>query len=334
MLRQPAGARSRRLLPAALALLAACDGSQSALSPAGRDAEKISTLFWWMMGGALVIWALVMGLALYAILFRSRRHDPRKTRLLIIGGGALFPTIVLGFLLVLGLRLLPDLLDPGADDGGPRVHVSGEQWWWRVTYELDDGARFELANELRLPVGRRTPLFLESPDVIHSLWVPSLAGKIDMIPGRVNRMALEPTRTGVFRGACAEYCGSSHAKMALHVIVLEPEEFEAWARAQRQPARSPAPGAAARGAELFALHGCGACHKLRGTSADGVIGPDLTHVGSRHAIGAGTVEAGVEGLVKWLSATGELKPGVRMPSFDMLSEGDLTALATYLDGLR
>jgi cytochrome c oxidase subunit II len=333
MLRQSAGARLRRLLPAALAVLVACDGPQSALSPAGRDAEKIAELFWWMAGGALVVWLLVMGLVVYAILFRSRHHDPRKTRRLIIGGGALFPTIVLAVLLVLGLRLLPDMLDHG-DANHPRVHVSGEQWWWRVTYELEDGTRFELANELRLPVGQRTPLFLESPDVIHSLWVPSLAGKIDMIPGRVNRMALEPTRTGTFRGACAEYCGSSHAKMALHVIVIEPHEFEEWTRAQRAPARPPAPGTATRGAELFALHGCGACHKVRGTRADGLIGPDLTHVGSRHALAAGTVEAGVDGLVKWLSSTQKLKPGVRMPAFDMLSEGDLKALATYLDGLR
>jgi cytochrome c oxidase subunit II len=321
------------LLPAALALVAACDGPQSALSPAGRDAQTISVLFWWMAGGALVVWLIVVGLALYAVVYRSRAHDPRKTRLFIVGGGAAFPTIVLLVLLAFGLSRMPALLDHG-DDNWPRIRVSGEQWWWRVTYELADGTRFELANELRLPVGRRTPLWLETPDVIHSLWVPSIAGKIDMIPGRVNRMALEPTRPGVFRGACAEYCGSSHAKMALHVIVVEPDEFEAWTRAERQPAPPPARGAAARGAELFTLHGCGACHTVRGTAADGRIGPDLTHVGSRHALGAGTVGAGIGGLARFIASAEQLKPGVRMPSFDMLSEPDLTALATYLDGLK
>jgi cytochrome c oxidase subunit 2 len=194
--------------------------------------------------------------------------------------------------------------------------------------------RFETANELRLPLGRRTPLWLESPDVIHSLWVPSLGGKVDMIPGRVNRMALEPTRKGVFNGVCAEYCGSSHAKMLFHVVVVEPREFEAWARSQTEPARAPSDPVAKKGEDLFLSHGCGACHVVRGTPANGVIGPDLTHVGSRVGLGAGILENDIEGFRSWLAHTGKLKPEVQMPTFDMLPDADLRAIAAYLDGLK
>jgi cytochrome c oxidase subunit 2 len=274
-----------------------------------------------------------MGLAIYALAFPSREHEPQKTRLFIIGGGAVFPVVVLGVLLVFGLRLMPDLLDHGNEDG-IGIRVSGEQWWWRVRYEAPDGSHFELANELRLPKGRRTPLWLTSPDVIHSFWVPSLGGKMDMLPGRVNRFALEPTRTGIFRGLCAEYCGASHAKMMFHVAVLEPKAFEAWVEAQKLPAAAPTAKLSRRGAEVFAEHGCGACHSVRGTDAAGVVGPDLTHVGSRIAVGAGILDNSVQGFAAFLRQTKQLKPGVHMPTFDMLSQADAQALASYLDGLR
>jgi cytochrome c oxidase subunit II len=236
-------------------------------------------------------------------------------------------------LLSFGLRSMPELLDHGGN-GEPRIRISGEQWWWRVRYEMSGGAKFELANELRLPRGVRMPLYLESPDVIHSFWVPSLAGKIDMIPGRVNRMALHPTRTGVFNGVCAEYCGVSHARMLFHVVVVEQDEFDAWANAQQAPAHAPETSEATHGAELFAMHGCGACHSVRGTSARGVIGPDLTHVGSRVSLGAGILDNDVAGFVTWLEKTKEVKPGVHMPAFNMMSEADRRAVGAYLDGLQ
>lgn len=322
----------RTILPAAV-VLGACEGPQSALSPAGRDAERIASLFWWMAGGAAVIWLGVMGLALYAISAKKRTHDPRRTRLFIVGGGALVPTVVLTLLLTFGLSEMPGLLDQG-ESGGVRIRVSGEQWWWRVFYELPDGTRFELANEIRLPVGRRVPIELDSPDVIHSLWVPSIGGKTDLIPGRITRMALEATRTGVFRGVCAEYCGSSHAKMMLAAVVETPEAFEAWLRAQARPASAPTNDAARRGQRLFAAHGCGACHRVRGTEADGAVGPDLTHVGSRHTIGAGILGSSVADFENWLTNTEALKPEVHMPAFDMLPKGDRRALAAYLEGLK
>jgi cytochrome c oxidase subunit 2 len=323
-------------IAAALALASVsigCGGPPSALSPAGRDAEHIASLFHWLAGGAALIWLTVMGLTVYAVVLRDREHDRIKTKRVLVSGGTAVTTIIVTIMLVFGLRGMPALLDRGPE-GPPRIYVSGEQWWWRVRYELAGGAQFELANELRLPRGARMPLFLVSPDVIHSLWVPALAGKVDMIPGRVNRMALQPTKTGVFPGVCAEYCGVSHARMMFHAVVIEPSEFEDWARAQQAVARAPLPGAATRGAELFAMHGCGACHAIRGTSARGVIGPDLTHVGGRVSIGAGTLENEIAGFETWLAKTKEVKPGVHMPAFDMLSIDERRAIATYLDGLQ
>jgi cytochrome c oxidase subunit 2 len=164
--------------------------------------------------------------------------------------------------------------------------------------------------------------------------VPSIAGKMDMIPGRVTRLALEPTRTGVFRGACAEYCGASHALMAFLVVVTEPSEFEAWLEAQAQPAQASQDALAARGQTAFVANGCTACHTIRGTSVAGQIGPDLTHVGSRLRIGAGTLPNEPDALVRWIGQTDRIKPGVHMPAFRALAADDLSALAAYLDSLR
>jgi cytochrome c oxidase subunit 2 len=316
----------------AVVLAVACEGPQSALSPAGRDAARIAELFWWMAGGAAAIWLAVMGVAIYAMAI-PRRHPHHVGRLFVLTGGAVLPTIVLAALLTYGLSLMPALLAPGAADG-EQIEVVGEQWWWRVRYVLPDGAAIDLANELHLAVDRRVSLSLEAADVIHSLWVPSLAGKVDMIPGHVNAMALEPTRPGIYRGACAEFCGGSHAWMSLHVVVGSEEEHAAWLAAQRAPARSAEGAIAQRGETLFATLGCGACHTIRGTAADGAVGPDLTHVGSRVSLGAGTLDNDVDGFARWLAHTDELKPGVHMPSFEMLPQSDLHALATYLEGLR
>lgn len=306
-----------------------CEGPLSALAPASEDAREIATLFWWMTFGAALIWGAVMALALYAI--RSSGHERRKMQQLVIGGGAVVPTIVLTVLLAFGLGKVPKLFASG-DRDGPVIRVSAEQWWWRVSYTMPDGRRFELGNEIRLPVDRRMFVEVVSPDVIHSLWVPALAGKIDAIPGRVNEWALEASDTGTYWGVCAEYCGQSHAKMMFVVVAMEADEFEAWARAQHEPAQPG--GRESRGASSFREHGCGACHTVRGTESDGVIGPDLTHVGSRESVGAGILPNDEHGFRTWLARVHQLKPGVHMPSFEMLGAEELGVLATYLDGLR
>lgn len=327
--------------------LCGCEGAQSALDPAGREAEKIARLFWWMTGGAAIIWLTVVGLAIYAIWLAPRQHDRRRARLFIVGGGVAFPTAVLSVLLIFGLRLLPELLAP-APEGSLHVEVDGVQWWWRVRYPADwlaggtrprlsDGEErgpVELANEIRLPIGEPVQLWLRSEDVIHAFWIPSLGGKVDMIPGRTTRLTLTPTRIGRFRGVCAEYCGAAHSQMAFDVVVMERDQFDEWLEHQLQPAREPEGELSRRGAGLFVSRGCGACHMIRGTGARGVVGPDLTHFGSRTTMGAGLLSNDIVSVHRWLSEIDRVKPGVEMPSFHMLPEEEHRALAAYLKGLE
>lgn len=305
----------------------------SALDPAGYGAEAIGELFWALVIGGAVVWVAVLALGFYAARTQPRPEKPRQAAMFIIGGGAVLPTIILAGYLVYGLALLPRLTIH-APEGSLRIEVTGEQFWWRVRYHLPDGASFDLANEVRLPVDEPVEFILGSPDVIHSFWIPSIGGKMDMIPGRTTHLTLEPTRTGVFRGACAEYCGTSHAFMSFYAVVTERAEFERWLEDQMRPALEPASDLAARGRDRFIANGCGACHAVRGTPADGLVGPDLTHVASRRSIGAGLLPAERESFYRWTAHTDEVKPDVLMPSFGMLPDEDLDAIAAYLEGLR
>jgi len=316
---------------AGLAMAAgACDGPQSALIAAGRDAEHIDGLFRMMTGGALVVWLAVVAIAVYTIRI-GESHSQRAANLLILGGGVAAPTVVLGALIVYGMPLVPTVL--AIPEDSLSIRVTAKQWWWRFEYVTPEGP-VETANELRLPVGERVALQLSSPDVIHSFWVPSLAGKMDMIPGRVTRLALEPTRTGTFRGTCAEYCGASHALMAFSVVVMAPEDFQAWIEEQARPAVAPADPLAARGQAAFTANGCSACHTIRGTPAAARIGPDLTHVGSRREIAAETLPNDRTALARWIAESESIKPGVHMPAFRALDPDELSALAAYLSDLK
>lgn len=307
--------------------LAGCAGPQSALDPAGEGAARLATLFWVMLAGAAVLWVLVLALAAYAA--RSGRHGEGVSASLILWGGAVLPAFVLVALLAYGLMLMPDLRGPG---DGLRVTVTGEQYWWRVRYApAGGGPEVESANEVRLPAGRRVEFHLQSADVIHSFWIPALGGKLDMIPGRVNRLVLHPTRPGIYRGACAEFCGRSHALMAFSVVVMEAEEFSRWLAAE---AGEAAPSSEARGAELFLAQGCGACHAVRGSEAAGTIGPDLTRIGGRQTIGAGLLDNSAANLARFITETERIKPGARMPSFAMLTDEEADAIAAYLRGLQ
>lgn len=318
----------------ALIGLAGCTDQRIAvLAPAGREAKSVAELFAVMAVGALLVWTAVVGTAIYGM-FRSGRQGERTARSLIVVCGGVLPTLVLSALLIHGLALLPPLREPGTRSKA-RVEVSGEQWWWRVRYVgFSIAEPVVLANEVRMPVGERTTFLLESPDVIHSFWIPELGGKVDMIPGRTNTLVLEPTRVGVFQGVCAEYCGTSHAYMQFAAVAMEREAFEAWLLHQAQPARTPWSAEARQGRDAFLRNGCGACHAIRGTSARGGVGPDLTHVGSRRMLGAGVVDNDPDGFRRWIEQTHKLKPEVLMPSFGMLPNADLEAMALYLDGLQ
>lgn len=317
----------------ALVSFSGCAGVQSALDPAGNEAQKIAQLFWWMTAGSIVVWLGVIALLVYSVRARPESFTRRKARMMIVGGGVVVPVLVLTVLLLYGLAPIPAMLAP-APPGSLKIAVSGEQWWWRVHYLPAGQNPIPLANEIRLPVGEPVEFHLESPDVIHSFWIPSLGGKMDMIPGRKTRLVLTPTRTGVFRGACAEYCGASHAWMAFPVVVQQRDEFTAWLNHQAQPAAPPQDQLATTGAQLFLANGCGACHTVRGTTAAGVVGPDLTHVGGRLSLAAGTLPNEPDGFARWVQETHALKPDVLMPSFHMLPAEDIRALAAYLEGLK
>jgi cytochrome c oxidase subunit 2 len=314
-------------------LLSGCSGIQSALAPAGYQAERIATLFWWMAGGALIVWGAVIALAMYCARLRAGASDRRRDNLLIVGAGIVVPVLVLTVLLLFGLSMIPRHV-ARAPEGALQIAVSGEQWWWRVRYLRPGAPPIELANEIRRPVGEPVQFRLDSDNVIHSFWIPSMGGKIDMIPGRVTHLALHPSITGIFRGACAEYCGTSHALMSFYVEVLQRDAFTRWIDHQASPALTPAEPLALEGQRTFETSGCSACHTIRGTSARGVIGPDLTHVGSRLSLGAGVLANEPDAFRRWIADTERIKPGVHMPHFGMLPIEDVRALAAYLEGLQ
>lgn len=306
--------------------LAACNGEQSMLHPAGEDAAAISNLFWVMAIGAAIVWLIVMGITVFAVLSSKRPRTERFADRFILVGGVAFPTVTLAALLIYGLALLPDWVR--ADEPDLRIHVGAEQYWWRIAYEGPDGALIETANEIHLPSDSTVEFVLTSTDVIHSFWIPALGGKMDVIPGRTNVWRLKPTEPGIFRGVCAEFCGPSHALMAFAVEVHPPEEFASWL------AGEAAPAAANPGHETFVTAGCAACHAVRGTDAVGRVGPDLTHFASRRTMAAGTMPITQENLATWLAGPDHIKPDVRMPSYASLSEAERLALVSYLMALK
>jgi cytochrome c oxidase subunit 2 len=282
------------------------------------------------------MWAGVFLVVLVAVWIALRGSERLRARLggetVIWIGGVAFPLIVLTALLIWGLWLTRDL-ESGITGREMRVRVSGEMWWWRVGYVEDGQVALRDANELHIPVGRPVVLELTSADVVHSFWVPRLSGKRDMIPGRTNLLRIQADKPGRFGGICAEYCGGPHALMGLVVIAHSPQEWGRWRASRAQP-RPTVSGEAERGAQLFASAGCGACHRVAGTAANGLAGPDLTYVGSRASLGAGILPNNRGTLMGWIGNAQAIKPGNRMPSYDVLSGDDIRALAVYLETLK
>ncbi|GAB3472780.1 cytochrome c oxidase subunit II [Polaromonas eurypsychrophila] len=306
---------------------------QSVLAPAGEAAARITSLSWLLIIGATLIFVFVMTLLVVALRGRERAR-PVSSRLWIIGGGVVFPLAVLSALLTWTLARTPGWLErppPGALVVGITAHM----WWWEVRYrDPASGQEVTLANELHLPSGRPVWLGLSSPDVIHSFWVPALGGKMDMVPGRVNHLMVQVDQAGKWRGQCAEYCGEQHARMAIHVVAHAPADFDAWLAAQALPAAVPIGALVERGRAVFLAQRCNACHTVRGVAEEGKLGPDLTHVGSRLYLGAGTLLNQSGAMAHWVAHTQELKPGARMPSSADMDTGTLQALAAYLEHLK
>ena len=300
----------------------ALSGAQSALEPAGAHALLIDELAWVLYAGTAVTFAVAMLIVAIAVCSRS---PAASSRWWIAGGGLVLPAIVLSALLVYALRVGEALsMDV---DCSVTVRIVAKRWWWEVRY-VQPGGDVVSANELHLPANRRVKLLLETSDVIHSFWVPRLAGKIDMIPGRVTHLVLEAKAAGVYRAQCAEFCGAQHALMALDVIVHEPAAFDRWLEAEARPAQPSVDGV-----ERFASAGCAACHTVRGTPAAGREGPDLTHVASRSTLGAGTLAMSRGALGGWISNSQAIKPGNLMPQTAATPEA-LHALTAYVESLK
>jgi cytochrome c oxidase subunit 2 len=214
------------------------------------------------------------------------------------------------------------------------VTLTGNQWWWDITYNAGDASKtMRTANELHLPVGVPTRISLNSSDVIHSFWVPSLSGKQDLIPGRQNDITILPKKTGLFRGQCAEFCGVQHANMSLTVVVEPYGDFIKWWDHQLQPAPAPRSPLELAGYKYVTSGPCSACHNIGGTPASGQVAPDLTHLASRRSIAAGTMPMSTGNLYGWVEDPQSLKPGTRMPTIG-LEPDQLHAVVAYLETLK
>lgn len=313
---------------------------QSALDPHGAQARTIAHLFWGFVAVCSAVWVLVL-IALGIALWRRRpaRTDPlsvdssaERRSLRAIGVCVTATALVMIIFTVTSFfsqRIL--LASPGAS---LEVKVRGHQWWWEVQYrDPQAGGVFTTANEIHIPVGQFVSILLDSDDVIHSFWVPSLTGKIDQIPGHENELQLIADRPGIYRGQCAEFCGQQHAKMGFLIIASPPDEFAAWADAQRHSAVSAPEPERQDGDRVFIGRGCALCHTIAGTGAGGVLGPDLTHVASRRTLAAGTVPLNPGNLASWIADPQHIKPGAQMPAMP-LSGQDLSHLVAYLMGLK
>jgi cytochrome c oxidase subunit II len=317
----------------ALPPLAAHSATQSVLQPAGEDASRIAELSWLLFAAGSVIFLVVLAFTIAAMVGSPALRSALRHPAVIVGGGIAFPVLALSALLLYTFHAAAGM--GRKETEAASIEVIGELWWWRVRY-LDSSGRmlFETANEIRIPARQSIVLRLTSKDVIHSFWVPELAGKIDLIPGHITHLRLHADAAGVFRGQCAEYCGGQHTNMAIHVIAENEDAHQRWHASQLPPAAVSTDALTLRGQQLFVANRCGQCHAIRGTSANGTLGPDLTHLGSRHMIGAGMLPNGAGNIAAWIVGSQHIKPGNRMPAFRQFSGEELRALAVYLEGLK
>ena len=344
LLRNRSERRAPRVAGAgALALLcvaiAGCSGWPS--HPAGPQAVRIAGEWWLFLSVSCAIYVVVMA-ALIAALLRAPRARaetetelpaPVNRRFSYAVGAAVAISVALLFALLISDFLTGRVVEAFGANNPLVIEVKGRQWWWEVSYvDPVAGNRFTTANEIHIPVGRPVELLLTSADVIHSLWVPALHGKRDLIPAYGRRLRLQADHPGVYRGQCAEFCGYQHAKMSV-LIIAEPEAaFAAWQNAQRQPARPPANEIETRGQQVFLSTTCVMCHTVQGTPAGGKVAPDLTHLASRQTIASGTAPNTPSHLAAWILDPQSIKPGANMPG-NPLSPQDLQALLAYLRSL-
>jgi cytochrome c oxidase subunit 2 len=312
-------------------------GDQSALEPRSEPAREIATLWWWM----LAIAGTVLGGALFLLLIGFlRRRSPGMPLLGKREGVATALVVVFGILIPLGTNVAVFVVAnfvvakateaPDPHTTPMTIEVIGHQWFWEVRYP---GTTAVTANEIHIPAGTRVNVVAKTDDVIHSFWVPQLNRKIDMIPGHTNRVLLEADEPGRYRGQCAEFCGAQHSHMAMYVYADPPDRFRQWLDAMAADASEPATADERRGERVFLENACASCHTIRGTSARGAVGPDLTHLQSRSTLAALTIPNRPGYLAGWVLDPQHVKPGNRMPGLKLANE-DFNALLAYLESLE
>lgn len=329
---------------AAAAACAAAPISHDALAPAGIQAQHIARLWYLTLAICGIVFAAVLVGVLLALLrrraadgatppdLRGNVEPERGPRRAVAGASAVSVMLLVALIVadILTDRALSKL--PVAD--ALHIELTGWQWWWQARYAADGGRpAFVTANELHVPVGRPIVISLSAGDVIHSFWVPSLHGKKDLLPGIGSTIELRADKAGTYEGPCAEFCGAEHALMALSVVAEAPDRYAAWAASQTSGASAPADALAARGMQVFEQSACSSCHTVRGTSAQGMLAPDLTHLMSRRTLAAGALANSAADLSRWISNPDAVKPGTTMPPAH-LSSPDLKALVAWLTTLK
>ena len=326
-----------RWAPLLCAVAASGCGKQSTLDPHSHQSRVIEHLWWWMLAAAAVVF---LGAAVLLMISWSRRHrtglpvlgesDRASSGLVLVFGIGVPIVALIALFVVANLSVAKNTEAPKAGTTSMTVEVTGHQWFWQIRYP---GTGAITANELHIPVGTRVELVAKTADVIHSFWVPQLNRKIDMVPGRTNRILLFADKPGRYRGQCAEFCGLQHAHMGLYVFAEPRSAFRAWVANMAKPRRTPASRSLRGGERVFMDNACASCHTIRGTAARGRIGPDLTHVASRSTLAATQIPNDDRALTRWVRDPQHVKPGNKMPALD-LSGAEVKALTAYLESLR
>jgi cytochrome c oxidase subunit 2 len=345
-----------------LALSQGFDSHQSALNAAGPQAARIETLYWIFFWVCAVVYALVLLFLIIPFLVKRSRvtaesasnagdsvSDPPITspdpgaerRRQVVVSTLVGMTVIILFALLIGDLITGRKVHALQTDNPLTLKITGHQWWWEVTYqdwppEFGERMPYNMvttANEIHIPTGRPVKFEIQSPDVIHSIWIPNLHGKKDLVPGHPVNLWVQADKENTFYGQCAEFCGYQHANMRMVVVAENPEKFLNWLEGGRRPAPDPVYAEQKRGRQVFMGRTCIMCHTIGGTEARGRGGPDLTHIASRPLIGAGAAPNNIGHLAGWIVDPQKMKPGCHMPQNPMPPE-DLRDLLAYLEMLK
>jgi cytochrome c oxidase subunit 2 len=313
----------------------ACRSDAAVLQPMGDAAHRAQGAWLTVAIASVVVFVLVAAGVLIAFVVRrgTIEDETRRRRTgerAVLAGGFVLSAAIAIAATVVGAATTTANVSP--DAATVLVRVEAHRWWWQVDY-LDTG--ISSANEIVMPTGVPVDIQITSDNVVHSMWFPQLAGRADVIPGRVTNLTLIADQPGVYEGRCAEFCGLQHAHMGIEAIAMSPSAYDTWVAQERSAVEENGQGVVPAGLGVFLASGCDRCHTISGTVADGVIGPDLTHVGSRRTIGAGSLPNTDADMARWIADPWSVKPGAEMPGFaEQLTPYQLGALVDYLEGLR